>query len=172
MNMGKVALRDNKKAKIILRVVGFTSLAIGLGLAITAFVDFFVSISSDSMKQPQLFWMFFVGFPLIFIGISCLSLGFLHATSAFLASEQAPVAKDVTNYMLDGTREETAKTAEAISNSVHPSNKGFVCPRCHTQNEVGALFCDNCGESLTKTCSCGEVNDIDAHYCRKCGKPL
>lgn len=168
----KEYLRNNKKAKTVLRIVGFVTLAVGVGLAITAFVDFFISMYSTTATQPHFFWMFFVGFPLIFIGISCLSMGYMHAVNSYVAGEQAPIVKDVANYMLDGTREETAKTVEAVSQGIH-GKQGPVCPKCHTQNEMGASFCDNCGEPLTKTCPfCGEANDADARYCRKCGKSL
>jgi len=165
----KTTLRNNTKAKFILRIIGFIALALGLILTIVAFVDFFTSMTVGF--QPSLFWMFFISFPLLFVGGVCLSFGYMKAVNAYVVGEQAPVMKDAANYILDGTRDEVSETAQAIAKNIHQEG-GIICPRCHTKNEPGATFCDNCGAPLTKKCSCGEVNDVDAKYCRRCGKLL
>lgn len=165
----KTTLRNNKKAKFILKIIGFIALALGLILTIAGFVDFFTSVTVGS--QPSLFWMFFISFPLLFVGAVCLSFSYMKAVNSYVVGEQAPVMKDAANYILEGTRDEVGETASAIAKNIHQKG-GIICPRCHTQNEPGAAFCDNCGAPLTKKCSCGEVNDIDAKYCRRCGKLL
>ena len=86
----------------------------------------------------------------------------------YVADEQKPVAKDVANYMIDGTREQIVQTVKEIKGESYP-----ICPTCGTKNEPNAQFCDNCGTPLSKICSqCGEQNDSDANFCRKCGKKL
>ena len=165
----KTSLRNNKKTKFILRIIGFITLILGLVLMIAGFIDFFNSMSLGS--QPSLFWLFFISAPLLFAGAVCLSFSYMKAVNSYVVSEQAPIMKNAANYMLEGTRDEVSETAGAIAKNIHQEG-GVICPRCHTQNEPGAAFCDNCGAPLTKKCSCGEVNDIDAKYCRRCGKLL
>lgn len=177
MDQHKPSLRNNKTAKTILRIIGFIFTIGGLVCVIIAFIDFFTKAIDMNGSMLTKFYLFFIGFPCLFIGVVCLSLGFMKAVSSYVASEQAPVAKDVNNYMLDGTRDETVKTvkscSDAIKGNASSESAGVVCPKCGVKNEPGAKFCDHCGEPLTKTCSnCGEVNDIDSTFCRKCGKKL
>ena len=170
----KYSFKNNGKAKLVLRVVGFVCTGLGFVFIVIGLIDFFGAMGGFGM--PTDFWAFFVGAPLLFVGVSCLMFGYLHAFANYSAGETAPVAKDVTNYMLDGTREEFTKTVAGVTEAVKgekPIGEGPICPNCGTKNEPGALFCDNCGKPLGKKCpACGEVNDADATYCRKCGKRL
>jgi len=47
------------------------------------------------------------------------------------------------------------------------------CPRCGTQAEAGASFCEQCGTQLPRTCEkCGAAIGATAKFCRACGTPL
>lgn len=48
------------------------------------------------------------------------------------------------------------------------------CDKCGYENEEGALFCKQCGESMSDyiECECGTRNPKDAEFCRSCGKKL
>jgi ribosomal protein L40E len=126
------------------------------------------------------FVMFGVGGAMTVVGAALLMFGYMGSMARFTASETAPVAKDTYNYMAQGTRAETVKTVQEAASVIKDTvgsdkkeNKGTICLKCGTLNEVGAAFCDNCGAPLTKKCSkCGEINDADAKFCRKCGEPL
>ena len=170
--MNREFLQKHPKAKKSFKIMGLIFLPVGIFCIITAFIDFFVAISSG--KAPNLFFLFFIGFPFIFVGIVTLSLGFMKEINSYVASESAPVSKDVANYMLDGTREETINTVSDVASTIKGEtiNKEIICPSCGTKNEKGAQFCDHCGKSLIKKCRCGEINDIDSIYCRKCGNKL
>ncbi len=169
----KSSLRNNSKAKKILRIVGFLFLFAGFICVIIGMASFFMALGNQDGETPKFFFMNFIGFPLLFIGIVCLSLGFMKEFHSYVASQSAPVTKDVVNYLMDQTRDETVKTVSAIHSAVKDKNNdGIICPKCHTKNESTAKFCDNCGARLSKECTCGEENDPDAKYCRKCGKPL
>jgi hypothetical protein len=44
------------------------------------------------------------------------------------------------------------------------------CPRCQTQNEAGARFCEDCGARLEMACpSCGAPVTTGKKFCRSCG---
>ncbi len=51
---------------------------------------------------------------------------------------------------------------------------GLKCINCAKQNEVGSLFCNQCGKSMkTWECkSCGKENTRDNEFCGKCGKQV
>lgn len=60
----------------------------------------------------------------------------------------------------------------AIANAVKESDNK-VCPSCGELNDNDASFCKKCGASLNKQCPyCGEKLDADAVFCDKCGKKL
>jgi class 3 adenylate cyclase len=47
------------------------------------------------------------------------------------------------------------------------------CPRCHTKNETGARFCEECGMGLGLACpSCGEPVADGSNFCRSCGAAI
>jgi len=105
---------------------------------------------------------------------------FLGAVTRFTASEAAPVGKDVTNYMVDGTKDAIRDMAAAIGEGIvagtTQANAGATvkCSKCGDSNEAGAKFCHACGNSLatTKRCEkCGDMNDIIARFCDNCGAP-
>jgi len=165
---------QHKGLIIVLRIVGFVSLITGIIMVISG-ISQMGSFNSSMPFSP------FIGIFLIFVGNVCLSFGFMKKRNSFIASQNAPVQKDVANYMLDGTREEMGKTAKTIfaqtnaaSGSTKPTKKEFrTCPKCGEKNDPDAKFCDKCGTSLVKICrSCGEENDADAVYCDNCGSRL
>lgn len=168
-------LEPQKEARHRLRIAGWILVGAGIvvfvaGLA-TFLSNFFGSIDASSSIFGMV--LFGLGGLLIMVGGVLLYLGYFGAVSRYAASEVAPVVKDTANYMLDGTRDELGKTVKSVVASTPCSEKGPLCPKCGTQNEKGALYCDNCGAPLTKKCpACGEVNDADAKHCRKCGKSL
>ena len=173
--------RYEKTAKK-LRIIGIILLIIGAGCVITAATEFFIKMSSRTFgDSPQLFFLFFVGFPFIGGGAGCLAMGLQRKMSDFAASQVAPVAKDFTNYMLDGTSDSIAKTVGKVATEINQSkNTGGVegvtsntCAKCGHANPVGAKFCAKCGAALSKKCPyCGAENDDGAKFCNNCGKNL
>ncbi len=163
--MEKHYLSDNKKAKKVLKTLGWIFFPIGAFLLILSLVDFFASGFPSFPALP------FIALPLIFLGVVCLMFGYMKEVNKYVANETAPVAADVTNYMLDETRDEVQKTVSGIASSVSP--KEIICPSCGVVNEKNVRFCDHCGKPLIKICpKCQEENDADSTYCRKCGERL
>lgn len=170
---------ENKYSKTVrkLRIIGWICLSIGIGAVATGTGDFFMS--AGSWEEPKLFFLCFIGVPIAFVGIACLMFGYQRKVSDFAASQSAPVVKDFTNYMIDGTSDAVTNVAGKVANAVKTNNNGVegvtqnTCSKCGTPNPVGAKFCSKCGNPLTKKCPyCGTENDDGAQYCNNCGKKL
>jgi len=173
--MGNKYLKENKKAKLVLKIIGFIALPSGVISTITGFRSIFGEkhysqhpiFSSDPTFLQEKPHLIFIGFILIFIGLSCLGYAYMGKVARYTASEMAPVAKDTTNYMIDGTKEEIVDLVSKIK-----GNNQKSCPYCGDDNDFDAIFCDNCGRSLSVTCACGTVNQANSRYCKKCGKKI
>jgi len=49
----------------------------------------------------------------------------------------------------------------------------MTCPRCQTENDAGARFCEDCGARLETACpSCGTAVTPGKKFCRSCGGAL
>lgn len=159
-------LEEKPKTRKKLRVFGFVFLGLGVLIDAIALIDFFSAFSG--LGVPHLFFLFYIGSPIAFLGLVFLLFGFVGAMNTYAASESIGTATKATNTVLRDTRDEVAKTVGAVK-----GEKALFCPHCGTKNEEGAKFCDHCGEPLSKVCpECGEANDADSTYCRKCGKRL
>jgi ribosomal protein L40E len=99
---------------------------------------------------------------------------YIGAYTRYIASEIAPVGKDMTNYMVEGTKGSIRDMASAIGEgfSMAHTPHAVLCQKCGSENESSANFCDSCGAPLAKTkrCEkCGDMNDPDARFCDHCG---
>ena len=160
----------------ILRTVGPILGVIGLLLMIVAFVDFFRAFGGHG--EPEYFWCFFLGGPLLFVGIALTSHGYMGRVMRYHAGEVAPVAKDTFNYMAEGTSEGVRTMASALGQGLREgglAGGAGTMVRCHKCNALvpdDAKFCNECGSALgkTKPCpGCRELNDPDARFCDNCG---
>lgn len=166
----------------VLRVVGPMLLLAGGACIVIALVDFFRAFGSFS-GPPKLFWLFFVGGPLLFLGSAMTMGGFMGRIARYQAGEAAPVAKDTIHYMADETQGDVQTMARAFGSGLSEglggtAAAGEVRVRCHKCNymETGdAKFCSACGAAMGKSRACpgcGELNDPDARFCDACGKLL
>ena len=147
------------KVKKILKIAGLCSLIVGLVCAIISLVSFFVAMNNGEI--PKLFWLSFVGFPLIAAGAAMLMLGFQKEISSYTANEAAPVINQMS--------EQISPAVKAVAQAVN----SVSCPSCGAANDVDSEFCKKCGAKLSKTCPhCGKSVDADSAFCDGCGKPL
>jgi hypothetical protein len=166
-------LKDYSALKKGLIIGGGIVGGLGLIFVIVGFLNSMISI--QNMEMPTLPYLFFIGAPMVVIGLGGLGFGLRGSIHRFVASQEAPVAKDVTNYMLDGTRGETEKTAEAISQGLAEGKgeESVVCPKCGKKNKKEDKFCDRCGALLRRSCpKGGALNDSEAGFCSQCGQKL
>lgn len=165
-----------KKANRVLKIIGFIFLASGVLCEIIGLVDFF-NIFGSRFESPKLFFLNFVGMPFIVIGISCLSLGFRKQITEYSADQVAGVGKDLSNYMIDGTRDSLTKTAQSIHNAIKANDDNNtsvnICENCGERNPIDAKFCSKCGSPIIIRCpACGHEMDDGANFCNKCGYKL
>ena len=126
---------NNKKKKLLLKILGFVVLAAGIGCVITAAVSFFTAISASmngNFKQPTLFWLFFVGFPLIFASVVILVFS-------------SRIGKTVGNAIHTYTTF-SANAASGIPFGPPPPPK--ICVYCGKANPPYSVTCDSCGANL------------------------
>ncbi|MCC7387784.1 MAG: zinc ribbon domain-containing protein [Phycisphaerales bacterium] len=160
---------NHTKVRALLRVLGPIVLAAGLLCAVAAFVSFARAFGGSG--PPRLFWLGFVGLPLIFVGGVLCKYGFMGAVSRYAAGEQAPVAADTLNYLAEETRPGVRAGASAVREGLR--GEGRACPACGERNDGEARFCDACGKPLARGCpACEAQNDADARFCDACGAAL
>ncbi|MDR0426130.1 MAG: hypothetical protein LBH24_03055 [Clostridiales bacterium] len=115
--------------KLFFRILGFVLLAAAVGCIIGGFVSF-IGFMSDFMgdgetARPNLFWLFFIGFPLI------------------------PVSAIVLT--MSRTRPSVSRTAQAAVRVRPPfARYETTCPGCSAPNPEDNAFCSHCGKDLHK----------------------
>jgi len=156
----------------LLRVIGPAMMAAGLLFMVVGIGSFFASFGS--FEPPRHFWCAFVGMPLLAVGATISKFAYIGAVARYMASEVAPVGKDVTNYMVDGTKDSIRDVATAVGEGFAAAHSPHVlrCQKCGSENESSANFCHECGAPFAKTkrCEkCGDLNDTTARFCDHCG---
>jgi hypothetical protein len=101
---------------MFLRLAGPLIALIGIILIVVGMISFFRAF--DSFQSPRYFWCVFAGMPLFVVGLVLAKFGYLGAISRYVASESAPVAKDVVNYLGEGTRPGVKAAAKAFGEGV------------------------------------------------------
>ncbi len=155
----------------ILRVVGPLLAGVGLIFTIAGIGSFFASFGT--FQPPRYFWCAFVGLPLGALGMGISKYAFMGSMFRYMAGETAPVAKDTFNYLVEGTQPGVRSMATAIGEGLRGGGSVLQCSKCGQPNDSDARFCRKCGVSLNASCpACGHLNDPGASFCDSCGKPL
>lgn len=169
--MEKKSNIDEAKAKKNSKIL----LCVGIPLLVIGFLFFFVGAFTMG-SGVDLFFLSFLGMPLMFAGGVCIMLGSMRSAHKFITSSTASTKKDYMNYMMDETSDSARNFASNIASGINEARGGGKsCPHCGNINLNDAKYCSQCGEKLSssKYCSsCGEENDSNAKYCSNCGKRL
>jgi hypothetical protein len=99
-----------------LRIAGPLFLLTGVVCLIIAIASMFSG--SNDFGPPRLFWLAFVGIPLLFVGTVLSMYGFMGAVARFIAGESAPVAADTVNYMAEETKGAVETVAKAAAKGI------------------------------------------------------
>lgn len=129
------------KVKKTLKIVGLIMLGIGLVCAITGFVNFFMVFGTGEM--PRLFFLCFIGFPLIGVGGGLTLFGFKREITSFSVKETVPVINDVSKDISPAVRNITS----AIRDGIHTADT-TKCKVCGAYNKIGSKFCNECGSKI------------------------
>ena len=100
----------------VLRIIGPIIFLTGLLCLIVALISFFAAFGGSG--APRLFWLGFIGLPLMFVGGVICQFAFIGAVFRFFAGETAPVAVDAANYMAEGTKGAVETVAKAAAKGV------------------------------------------------------
>lgn len=157
---------QHQKTKLKLRVIGVCLLAFGAVLAITGFVNFALSISDGEM--PTLFWMLFLGFPLLAFGLMLLLMSLRQEISRYVKNETVPIVNEAGEEITPAVRAVAAAAREGLTSTEH-----LTCGACGAENPAGNSYCGKCGAPLARTCpACGASVKAGDAYCGQCGKKL
>lgn len=144
---------EQNDIRTFLRTVGPLLLVAGVLCIVVGVINFFMAFGGDG--PPRLFWLIFLGMPLVFAGSLMSQFGFIGAVARYVAGETAPVATDAINYVADETKESVETVARSAA-------KGIVEGIAAGKVAVEKNFCPHCGFPA-KT---------DFKFCPKCGKPV
>ena len=149
-------MSNSKNSKKFLKILGGTIAAIGLTLAIVGFSNLFSTSHDDGF--PKLFWLAFVGLPLLAFGLMLLLFGF---------------RREISRYALNATLPIVNETLQELSPTIQSFSEKTISCDCGTKNSANSKFCANCGKALVKTCpNCNQIVDNNANYCNACGSKI
>ena len=134
-------LANQTGIRTFFRIAGPLVLLVALGLMVVGGIDFFGSM--DSFEEPDRFWMFFVGIPLLAVGGWLCQAGYAGAAARYASGELSPVAKDSAAYLTDG------EGLLGVGRTVDQGAAGGpFCRSCGVRNDGDARYCDGCGQSI------------------------
>lgn len=158
-------MKKHENIKNKLKIAGFIFLAAGIALSVAAFVNFFKTAFNGG-GQPKLFFLFFIGFPLLGLGGAILGFAFQREVINYTKNEGMPVIKEV-------VKEAVATVNDADKESDSENGRNVAVCECGQVNKSDNNYCSKCGKPLRKTCKfCGEEVEASSKFCPKCGKPI
>ena len=159
-----------RKARTVLRTLGPLLALAGLVCIVVAMVDAF---GSSGFHGPRLFWLFFVGGPLLLFGTAMSMFGYMGVVARYQGREVGPAVSATFNDIAKDSAPGVRAIAGAVRDGV-TDEVGSRCPACAFANDADARFCAGCGGVLeAKACgSCGHPAKADARFCDECGAGL
>jgi hypothetical protein len=115
-HMSTLQTPEHKSTRSKLRTAGPIIALAGLIFIGIGAVDFFSAFGG--FHTPKLFWCFFAGMPLLFVGAVLSMFGFMGAIARYTAAEQMPVTADAINDLADGTQGAVKTMARAVAEGI------------------------------------------------------
>jgi hypothetical protein len=134
----------HRQVRKMLRIAGVIAALIGLTCIVIGTGEFVLGFGSTG--SPKLFWLNFVGAPILFVGLVMLALGFTGAVARYQAAELAPVAIDTANEVSDAAGPAVRAVAQSVVEGIRIADADTsTCPSCGVFNDADASCCDACG---------------------------
>lgn len=160
------------KLKKKLKTIGIILVVVGGVCAIVGFAEFFITMSMMS-GAPKLFFLLFIGLPMIGIGAGLLTFAYRGDIMRFTKNEAVPIINETGEEIKPAIKAVTGAVREGLYGEQSVAKKGMVCPACGKENQPENKFCDKCGALLRKVCpACGAEQDGDDKFCGQCGAKL
>lgn len=105
--------KKHRQTKTILKILGVIFATGGLICAIIGFADFFRAFGGEGM--PKLFFLCFIGFPMLFVGIVCLTFGFRKEITRYVKNESVPVINEAGEELQPAVRAVTRAVKEGLT---------------------------------------------------------
>lgn len=167
-------MKDKKRYKIL----GTLLLIGGIALMARALINFFISASR--FEPPNLFFLGFIGIPLILFGVAIRQSanGKTNGNHVNKNEKSEDLFNDTqksipNNYTYRPKNISNNKPKEsAIDKSIKNNNGHRIkCRFCSQVNKPGEQYCEKCGTRLSLVCKrCNTANEISETKCRNCGK--
>lgn len=123
-------------------------LGIGVLCLLIAFLSLFTAMFSHA-GPPRLFFLGFIGIPLIFVGGVMTASGYKRVIADYAASELSPVASGTVNYLGETTQPGVRAFGEALRDGGRDEAATMRhCTQCGVRLASGARFCQACGVAL------------------------
>jgi len=136
-------------ARRFLQITGPIVLLAGVVCLIVGFVSVIGSMNSAHHGHPRLLFLFFVGMPLLFVGIVMSKFGYARVVADYAASELSPVASGAVNYLGETTRDGVRAFGGALREGMHGEGTAARhCTQCGVRLASGARFCQGCGVAV------------------------
>lgn len=149
----RLQVPEQNAVRSFLRKVGPLIFCAGLLCMVVGMINFFLAFGGGG--PPRLFWLFFVGMPLLFVGGVMSQYGFMGIVARYFAGEVAPVATDTLNYVADETQGAVATVAKSAAKGITEGiaagkmqAEQIFCPHCGLAVKVDFKFCPKCGQTL------------------------
>lgn len=164
--------REFQGTRSTLRTLGPVLAVVGLICLIVAMVNVFGSAGSFG-GPPKLFWLPFVGMPLLAVGLGMTKAGYAGKIARYYGREVGPAVSATFNEVA----QDSAPGVRAVSGAVRDGmadEPGSRCSACDSENDADAKFCAACGEPMRAIAcgSCGHPAKTGARFCDECGSSL
>ncbi len=116
LELKRLQVPEQNSIRTALRIAGPLIFLTGVICVVIAVGSMFAG--ANDFGPPRLFWLAFVGMPLMFVGGVLSMYGFMGAVARFAAGEVAPVAADSANYVAEETKGAVETVAKAAAKGV------------------------------------------------------
>lgn len=163
--------QQHNATKKKLRVIGIILIIVGVLCMTTGIVDFSLAFNGKEVRDPTLFFLIFLGSPIMVAGIICLIFGFKKEIGMYIKNESVPVINEAAGDLKPAIKSVVSAVKEGLNGEEKQSDR--VCSHCGKSNDGNHAFCSFCGKPLGKTCPvCGAQQEYGDAFCGKCGAKL